>query len=33
MNVIDDKVVDADINIKWTAVISRSQKGNPRDPV
>ncbi|EGR29347.1 leucine rich repeat protein [Ichthyophthirius multifiliis] len=32
MNVIDSKVKDADINLKWTATISGGEKGNPRNP-
>lgn len=32
--IIDNQLIsDADINIKWTATISKAEKGNPRKPI
>ncbi|KRX01621.1 hypothetical protein PPERSA_00328 [Pseudocohnilembus persalinus] len=33
LNLIDNLVKDADVNIKWTSVISGGEKGNPRNPI
>lgn len=32
MNILDSKVKDADINLKWTSTISGGEKGNSRNP-